>query len=565
MMNSKVRNSFFVWITSILFFSSIVLINYYSLVLSKNSVALFVFLGLVLIGVISFIIFFFSFIFHFRKKGWFNVGNRLIKFLKIILIVFTLPLIFLFAVIKPLNLIKLIKNGKAKTILSKQFFKNIFFGLLILISLFPLWGLAYFIAGYIPAYMAGLIATPIPMAGDSMYPTLPKGSSTADMKPYPNGIKISNINLFSHTISRGDIVVAENEKIRKLTKKLHGEASGIVKRVIALPRDKILIKDGLVFLNGKVLKEPYIARARSTYGGDFLRDCNEFKIPEGKLFLMGDNRKGSGDSRESGLIDYKDVQYVLPYKNQLGSLDKGWHDSKNDDKENARITLDVYKYLDLLNKQRTKAGLKPLRYEKRLENSAKLRGENILNFDDFSYEATKSGYTQFKAMNATGYSNIVWNEGIIQGSYEADELIKYLFEFPSWKTNLLEVKDYQDFGIIAVHGIANGCPTEVIVQHLAGYVPPNYKEKDIQGWGKLINDLNNVIPGWEKIKGYPNVNQDDLNKLLGLMYKRKNNAEAIYYRMKANQWLTSAEEQMINDNETIYEQETALAKKLNGK
>lgn len=281
---------------------------------------------------------------------------------------------------------------------------------------------------------------------------------------------------------------------------------------------------------------------------------------------MGDNRKASDDSRiDVGFVDYNDIRYVLPFKDQLGKLDKGWHNPKNDDKEFARIILDKNKYLELLNKKREEEKLKSLTYQSKLEKSSIFRGKAILKYDDFSYSATRSGYTQVQAMNDAGYSNIVWNEGIIQGNYDAEELIDYLFEFPDWKKNLLEDKDFQEIGIAEVKGEINGCPAEVIVQHLAGYVPPNYKEEDIQGWGKLIDSLNNVIPGWEKIKGYPNVNQDDLNKLLGIMYKRKNNAEAIYYRMKANQWLTTTEQQMIIDDKTLYDQEDALANKLNGK
>lgn len=570
---SKVNKSFLVWVGCILVFFVAVFIGTsgfkeeaikYDKILGISEI-LEVSMGIaIIVGIVFFLIFFIASIKFLIEKQDLKKKYFLIKILRVVLIIALLPIFLAAEIFKPIKLLKIIKNKGLKSITEKFILKDLGFTILLIVFLIPLWGSGYFVAGYIPAYMIGLVSDPIPMAGDSMYPTLPKGSSTADMKPYPNGIRISNINLLGHKIDRGDIIIAENEKIRKLTKKLHGEASGIVKRVIALPGDKILIKDGLVFLNGKVLKEPYIAKARSTYGGDFLRDCNEFKISEGKLFLMGDNRKGSGDSRhDTGLIDYKDVQYVLPYKNQIGVLDKGWHDPKNDDKESARTILDKTKYLELLNKKREEEKLKPLIYQPRLEKSSLLRGEAILKYDDFSYDATRSGYTQARAMNDAGYSNIVWNEGIVQGNYDAEELIEYLFEFPDWKENLLQAKDYQEVGIAEVRGEVNGCPTEVIVQHLAGYVPPNYKKEDIDSWGKLINDLNNIIPNWEKARGYKGINKDDLNKIIGLMYQRKNNAEAIYYRMKANKWLTKQEEQMIGNDQALYDQIESLAKKIN--
>jgi len=167
-------------------------------------------------------------------------------------------------------------------------------------------------------------------------------------------------------------------------------------------------------------------------------------------------------------------------------------------------------------------------------------------------------------MADVGYSTITYGEAPTQGYFEADELIDNQFQFPNSKKFLLN-KDNQEVGISEVEGETNGCPTQVIVQHFAGYVPPNYTKETVDGWGKLINDLNNIIPSWEKIKDWSNVNKDDLNKLLGLMYKRKNNAEAIYYRMKANQWLTNAENRMVDEDKSLYDQIEILANKLNGK
>ena len=72
----------------------------------------------------------------------------------------------------------------------------------------------------------------------------------------------------------------------------------LIKRVIGLPGDKIIIKEGKVYVNEVEIYESYLMA--ETFG-----DVEIDKIPEGKLFVMGDNRMVSLDSRspEVGLID----------------------------------------------------------------------------------------------------------------------------------------------------------------------------------------------------------------------------------------------------------------------
>lgn len=84
-----------------------------------------------------------------------------------------------------------------------------------------------------------------------------------------------------------------------------GEKSNIrlVKRVIGIPGDLVDIRDGKVFVNEKMLAEPY------SKGETFKRDM-EFpaKVPAGKYIVMGDNREVSKDSRSFGYIDRSQIE-----------------------------------------------------------------------------------------------------------------------------------------------------------------------------------------------------------------------------------------------------------------
>lgn len=86
-----------------------------------------------------------------------------------------------------------------------------------------------------------------------------------------------------------------------------------VKRVIGLPGDTLEVKDDKLILNGQALDEPYLAQKQAEATNNFTKDftlesiTGQTVIPEGKVFVMGDNRQNSLDGRGFGFIGFEDI------------------------------------------------------------------------------------------------------------------------------------------------------------------------------------------------------------------------------------------------------------------
>ena len=420
----------------------------------------------------------------------------------------------------------------------------------------------FIIGGWFLLQVTGIMPVQVPVSGASMLPTLPE-DGFVDFQRF---ITDPRFKMFiSQDLHHGDIVVFENKQTVEELKKQHKDGTGFVKRVIGLPGDTVSIRDGFVEVNGKMVDEPYILKPRSTFGGDKIADCREVTVPQGKLFVLGDNRKVSMDSRHLGLISSSDIEYYIPFSKQPDRFASKWRDSSHDRDFEHSSLFDVVKYTELLNQERQKNGLKPLTYQPKLEQSARLRAEVMLKYDDFSFNAPKSGYDMTDAMRDVGYSNTVYGEFPMTGYYDAQELFDAFLAQPDSAKFLLN-KDYEEIGVSTFVGQLNSCPVQVVVQHLAGYIPPNYSQAEVSGWRDGLSRLKEVQPGWQKLKEYKEFydqHKDEVDRINEIINARISHFEKIVARMEANQWLTDEEKTWMKEDSTLADEQNQLAGKLN--
>ena len=102
-------------------------------------------------------------------------------------------------------------------------------------------------------------------------------------------------------IERGDVIVFRYPRDTR---------KNFIKRVIGLPGDRVRVGDGHVYLNGHLLREPYVPE-------EYLdsRSYSEIRVPTDSYYVLGDHRSMSSDSRDFGTVDrsYLTGKAVLIY------------------------------------------------------------------------------------------------------------------------------------------------------------------------------------------------------------------------------------------------------------
>ncbi len=132
------------------------------------------------------------------------------------------------------------------------------------------------------------VAQPNQVKGASMDPTFASGDY----------IFTSKITYKMRSYHRGDVIVFKSPGNPDIE---------YIKRIIGVPGDVVMVKDSEVYVNGRQLKEDYISAKTNLWEDGFSKNGVGVPVSEGMLFVMGDNRPRSSDSREFGLITQESV------------------------------------------------------------------------------------------------------------------------------------------------------------------------------------------------------------------------------------------------------------------
>lgn len=179
-------------------------------------------------------------------------------------------------------------------------------------SVFREYAEAIIIALMLALFIRTFVIQAFKIPSGSMEPTLLIGDHILVSK-FSYGIHIPNvipfiglklfpdITLFPELPERGDIIVFKFPK---------DEQRDFIKRVIGLPGDILQVKSQKLYINEKPYADPH-AFHRELPSADPLIPRDDFgpvRVPDGHLFMMGDNRENSQDSRYWGFLDFKKVK-----------------------------------------------------------------------------------------------------------------------------------------------------------------------------------------------------------------------------------------------------------------
>ncbi len=185
-----------------------------------------------------------------------------------------------------------------------------------------MWLFSVLIAFVIVFLLKTFIGMPTTVKGTSMVPTfLPEeklllSTWSANFNKVPERGEIitfqaPSVDLIRNADLSNPVAIYEDNK-RSFSEQVLYFGLGItkesyIKRVIGIPGDYIQIKDGKVYLNGEALEEEYLSKAIKTdmsLGGEFY----DITVPDGYVYVLGDNRVASSDSRRFGCIPIDKIE-----------------------------------------------------------------------------------------------------------------------------------------------------------------------------------------------------------------------------------------------------------------
>ena len=183
------------------------------------------------------------------------------------------------------------------------------------------WVEALIFALIIASIVRTFLFAPFKIPSGSMIPTIAIGDHIfATMYSFGVPIPFTDIKIFRQPVERGDIIIFPYPL---------DPSVDYIKRVIGLEGERVALRDGKVLIDRKQLDEPYAyfdeqIVAEYTRQDRSMPDFGPVRVPEGNVFVMGDNRLRSSDSRIWGFVPISSVKgkgQIVYWSHDAG---KGW-------------------------------------------------------------------------------------------------------------------------------------------------------------------------------------------------------------------------------------------------